>query len=317
MMRIGFLMDPLETVREHHDSTFALMLECQRRGHELIELGQSEIYFRGDRAHGRMRTVRVQREAGNHFRVLHDAYAALSTLHVIFLRKDPPVDAEFLHATQLLAVARGPLLVNEPAGLQAANEKLFALRFPELMPATMVSRDLKLLRAFVAEQGGDAVVKPIDGFGGLGIFRLCTGDPNFEPILETATDLGRRAIVVQRYLPEVTKGDKRVIVLDGVPIGAVLRVPQVGELRANMAVGGRAVKAEVDARDHEICARLRPELQRLGLHLVGLDVIGRWLTEVNVTSPTGLVEIDALSGISLERQIVDFIELRVAATVSI
>jgi glutathione synthase len=310
-------MDPLEAVREYHDSTFALMLECQRRGHEIVELNQSEIYFRGDRAHARMRTVRVQREAGNHFRVLHDARGPLSTLHVIFLRKDPPVDAEFLHATQLLALARGPLLINEPAGLQAANEKLFALRFPELLPATMVARDLKLLRAFVAEQGGDAVVKPIDGFGGLGIFRLCTGDPNFEAILETATELGRRAVVVQRYLPEVTKGDKRVIVLDGVPIGAVLRVPQAGELRANLAVGGRAVKAEVDARDHEICGRLRPELQRLGLHLVGLDVIGRWLTEVNVTSPTGLVEIDALSGISLERQILDFIELRVAATVSI
>lgn len=299
-------MDSLEDVRVAHDSTFALMLECQRRGFEVRELNQRDVYFRGDRVLARMRTVAVERKAGAHFRVLRDAHAPLDELDVLFLRKDPPVDVEFLHATQLIGLARGPVFINSPGGLRAANEKLFALRFPELVPPTLISRDLELLREFVAEQGGDAVVKPLDGFGGAGIFRLRTGDPNLGSILETATRGGAVAVVLQRYLPEVVKGDKRVIVLDGEPIGAVNRVPQPADLRANMAVGGRAERGEITARDREVCRKLSPELRRLGLHFVGLDMIGDWLTEVNVTSPTGLVEIDALSGLSLEARIVDF-----------
>ena len=309
---VGFLMDPLETVRVDHDSTFALMLECQRRGLEVRELHQRDVYFRGDRVQARMRTVSVERSPGAHFRVLREGHAPLSELDVIFLRKDPPVDVEFLHATQLVGLAPEPVFINNPGGLRAANEKLFALRFPELVPPTLVSRDLLLLRAFLDEQGGDAVAKPIDGFGGAGIFRLRTGDPNLSSILETATRSGRDAIVLQKYLPEVVRGDKRIIVLDGEPIGAVNRVPPAGDLRANLAVGGRAERGAITARDREVCRRLQPELRRLGLLFVGLDIIGDWLTEVNVTSPTGLVEIGALDGLSMEERIIDFALLQLA-----
>ena len=304
-MRIGFLMDPLESIVPHHDSTFALMLECQRRGLEVRELHQRDVYFRGDRARARMRTVAVERAAGAHFRVLADADCALGDLDVLFLRKDPPVDVEFLHATQLVALKGPRVLINDPGGLRAANEKLFALRFPELVPPTLIARDQKLLRAFLAEQGGDGIAKPIDGFGGKGIFRVREGDANLSSILESATSSGSRAIVLQRYLPEVTSGDKRIIVLDGEPIGALNRVPQQGEVRANLAAGGKPERSAITARDREICRTLQPELRRLGLAFVGLDVIGEWLTEVNVTSPTGLVEISALSGVPLEARIVD------------
>ena len=306
MTRIGFLMDPLESVRVDHDSTFALMLECQRRGLEVRELHQRDICFRGDRVQARMRTVSVERKPGAHFQVLHDGQAGLAELDVIFLRKDPPVDVEFLHATQLVGLAQGPVFINNPGGLRAANEKLFALRFPELVPKTLVARDLELLREFLVELGGDAVAKPIDGFGGAGIFRLRTGDPNLGSILETATRSGRDAIVLQKYLPEVAQGDKRIIVLDGEPIGAVNRVPQPSDLRANLAVGGKAERGVITERDREVCRRLQPELRRLGLWFVGLDMIGDWLTEVNVTSPTGLVEIDLLTGLSMEERIIDF-----------
>ncbi len=306
MPRIGFLMDPLESVRVEHDSTFALMLECQRRGLEVRELHQRDVCFRGNRVLARMRTVAVERSPGAHFRVLHDGPAPLDELDVIFLRKDPPVDVEFLHATQLVGLAQGPVFVNNPGGLRAANEKLFALRFPELLPPTLVARDLKLLREFLVEQGGDAVAKPIDGFGGSGIFRVRTGDPNLGAILETATRSGRDAIVLQKYLPQVVQGDKRIIVLDGEPIGAVNRVPQPSDLRANLAAGGKAERGVITDRDREVCRRLQPELRRLGLWFVGLDMIGDWLTEVNVTSPTGLVEIGTLSGLSMEERIIDF-----------
>ena len=304
--RIGFLMDPLDGVRVDHDSTFALMLECRRRGLEVRELRQEWLYFQGGEAHSRMRTVEVERREGAHYRVLEDGDARLSDLDVLFLRKDPPVDVEFLYATLLVEISNGPLFVNHPLGLREANEKLFALRFRDLMPETLVSRDLARLRDFLAAQGGDGVVKPLDGCGGQGVFRVRRSDPNFGALLETATRGGKVAVMAQAYLPEVVEGDKRIILLDGEPIGAVLRVPPEGELRANLAAGGSARASPLTARDREICRKLAPELQRLGLSLVGIDVIGGYLTEVNVTSPTGLVEIDALSGDSLEARVIDF-----------
>ena len=305
-MRIGFLMDPLDNLRVDHDSTFALMLECQGRGFETRELRQEWLFFAGGAARSRMRTVALERRPGAHFRVLSDADAPLSELDVLFLRKDPPVDVEFLLATQLAELGPGPLWINHPAGLRAANEKLFALRFPDLVPATLVSREIPRLRAFLEAQGGDGVVKPLDGFGGLGVVRLRRGDSNFSALLETSTHGGRVAVMAQAYLPAVKEGDKRIIVLDGEPIGAVLRVPAQGELRANFASGGSAAPGPLTARDREICRRLAPSLREHGLWFVGIDVIGGKLTEVNVTSPTGLVEIDALTGESLEARVVDF-----------
>jgi glutathione synthase len=305
-MRIGFLMDPLEAVRVDHDSTFALMLECQRRGLEVRELRQEWLYVAEGRAHARMRTVEVQRQPGAHFRVAGDFDAPLSELDILFLRKDPPVDVDFVRATQIVELGRGPLLLNHPRGLRAANEKLFALRFPDLVPPTLVSRELTRLRAFIDAQGGDGVVKPLDGCGGQGVLRVRRGDPNLSALLEIATAGERTPVMVQAYLPAVREGDKRIILLGGEPLGAVLRVPREGELRANFASGGSAAAAVLTPRDREICRRLAPALNELGLWLAGIDVIGGKLTEVNVTSPTGLVEIDALSGDSLEARVVDF-----------
>lgn len=305
-MRIGFLMDPLDEVRVEHDSSFALMLECQRRGIEVRELRQEWLYVADGRTHARMRTVEVQRKAGSHFRVAGDYQAALAELDVLFLRKDPPVDLDFLRATQLVELGPGPLAINHPRGLRAANEKLFALRFPDLVPPTLVSREIAQLRQFLDAQGGDAVVKPLDGCGGEGVLRVRRGDPNLSALLEIATGKGRVPVMAQAYLPAVREGDKRIILLGGEPIGAVLRVPAKGELRANFASGGSAAPAPLTPRDREICRRLAPALDELGLWLVGIDVIGGKLTEVNVTSPTGLVEIDALSGESLEAKVIDF-----------
>ena len=305
-MRIGFLMDPLDDVRVDHDSTFALMIECAQREIEVRELRQEWLYVEGGAARSRMRTVAVERKAGAHFRVLGDEDAPLDELDVLFLRKDPPVDVDFVRATQVVELSERPLLLNDPRGLRAANEKLFALRFPGLTPRSLVTREIARLRAFVDACGGDAVVKPLDGWGGQGVVRVRRGDPNFNALLETSTSGGRVPVLAQAFLPAVREGDKRVIVLDGEPIGAVLRVPRADELRANFASGGSAARAPVTARDREICRRLAPELRALGLWFVGIDVIGGYLTEVNVTSPTGLVEIDALEGASLESRVIDF-----------
>jgi glutathione synthase len=305
-MRIGFLMDPIESVRVDHDSTFALMLECQRRGLEVRELRQEWLYAAEGRACSRMRTVEVQRQPGAHYRVAGDFDAPLEELDILFMRKDPPVDVAYVRATQLVELSDGPLLLNHPRGLRAANEKLFALRFPDLTPATLVSREISRLRAFIDAQGGDGVVKPLDGCGGQGVLRVRRSDPNLSALLEIATEGGKLPVMAQAYLPAVREGDKRIILLGGEPIGAVLRVPRAGELRANFASGGSAAPAPLTARDREICRRLAPSLEELGLWFVGIDVIGGKLTEVNVTSPTGLVEIDALSGQSLEQRVIDF-----------
>jgi glutathione synthase len=202
-------------------------------------------------------------------------------------------------------------LLNHPKGLREANEKLYALRFPEQVPQTLVAGDMATLKAFMAELGGEMIVKPLDGCGGSGVFYLNSEDRNTNSILEAATDNGRRLVMAQRYLPEIRQGDKRIIVLDGEPLGAVLRVPLESETRGNIHVGGQVVKTDVTARDREICAALAPSLRSDGLYFVGLDVIGNYLTEVNVTSPTGVQEINRLNGVRLESQVVDFVEQRI------
>ena len=295
-MRIGFLMDPLDQVRVDHDSTFALMLECRRRGLEVRELRQEWLFAMNGRCWSRMRTVSVRR-ATPHFEVEADRSAPLAELDVLFLRKDPPVDVAFLHATQLVELGEGPVLINQPAGLRAANEKLFAMRYPELMPATVLTRDRDKIQTFIDRHGGEAVLKPLDGFGGQGVFRARSAED------ARITD---ELWMVQEFVPAVETGDKRVIVVDGEPVGAILRVPPRGAFLANMAAGGKATRCPVDARDRQICARLAPELRRSGLFFAGIDVIGGLLTEVNVTSPTGLVEIEALGGGNVAALLVDF-----------
>ena len=311
-LRFGFLIDPIESLIVGHDTSLAFMLECQRRGHEVHYFEQRELEYRDGRVVAAAKRVELQRVKGDHYRVVREARLDLSTLDVIFLRKDPPVDVEYLHATQLLELAAGPLLVNEPAGLRDANEKLYVLRYPDLIPKTLVSRSLAELRAFLKELGGEMVIKPIDGFGGRGILHLRAGDRNLNSLLELATAGGAQAIVAQQYLPASREGDKRIVLVDGEPLGAMMRIPQDDDVRGNLAAGGRSAKSALTDREREICRRLAPDLRARGLHFVGLDVIGGFLTEVNVTSPTGVEEINTFDEIAIERLMIDFVERKIA-----
>lgn len=308
-LRFGVVMDPIERIDPAKDTTFVLMLEAQARGHELFYMTVPDLFVRDGAAHGRFREVRVAR-AVPHYQLGAEREGPLADFDVVLMRKDPPFDIAYVFATYLLGLIDEArcLVINRPAGLREANEKLFALNFPALVPPTLVTSEIGRLKAFMEEMGGEMVIKPLEGAGGSGVFYLNRADRNVNAILETATENGARLIMAQRYLPEVRRGDKRVIVLDGEPIGAVLRVPREDENRSNIHVGGRCVKTEITARDREICRALAPALRRFGLYFVGLDIIGEYLTEVNVTSPTGVQEIDALDGVRLEAQVLDFIE---------
>jgi glutathione synthase len=307
-------MDPIERVRVGHDTTFALMLEVRRRGLELRCFEQRDLSWRNGQPRARMRALEVRPEAGRHFEVLADRPAHLSELDVLFLRKDPPVDVLFLHSSQLVEmVPQGqtlPLFVNSPAGLRLANEKLFALRFPEFIPSSLVSSNVEEIIDFVAEVGGRAVLKPLDGCGGHGVLLANKDDPSLGSLVEVITARGVNPIMVQRFLPAVEHGDKRVLMLDGEPIGAVLRVARKGDFRCNMAVGGQPRKTTLTPRERSLCGSVGEELRRQSLHFVGLDLIGEHLTEVNVTSPTGLVEIEAFDGAGLAAKVLDFVLAR-------
>ena len=311
-LRIGVVMDPIEKINIDKDTTFVLMLEAQRRGHELYFMELDDLFVRGGTPHGRFRRLQVAR-AAPHYDLGDYITSALEDFDTLLMRKDPPFDMKFFFATHLLSlVDEGKCFVmNKPKGLREANEKLYAIRFPEQIPQTLVASDMERLKAFMTELGGEMIVKPLDGCGGSGVFYLNQADRNTNAILEAATDNGRRLIMGQRYLPEIRQGDKRIIMLNGKPLGAVLRVPLENETRGNIHVGAQCLKTEVTARDREICAALAPLLVADGLYLVGLDVIGGFLTEVNVTSPTGIQEIDALDGVRLETQVIDFVERQV------
>jgi glutathione synthase len=313
--KFAFVMDDLERIDQYKDTTFVFMLEALARGHELYFLGLRDLFARADRAMGFARRCAMMREAV-HYRWLDSGGDyPLDSFDAIFMRKDPPADAEYLYATMLLSLvdSRRTFVLNHPAGLREANEKLYTLNFPEVIPPTVVTSNIARLKQFVGEQGGEAIVKPLDGHGGEGVFLASQTDRNLNAILETVTQNGSRLTMGQRYIPEIRNGDKRVIVLEGEPIGATLRVPLPSENRGNIHVGGLCVKAELSERDRQICRILKPRLVRDGLYFVGLDVIGDYLTEVNVTSPTGVQEIDRLDNVSLESRVIDFVEARVAA----
>jgi glutathione synthase len=313
--KFAFVMDPLEAVMPDKDTTFVFMLESLRRGHEIYHLGLKGLYAQGHQGHAVARRCEVAR-ARPHYRFLDEATQyPLEAFDAIFMRKDPPADAPYLYATMILSLAdrRRTLVLNEPAGLREANEKLYALNFPGAIPPTIVTYEIPRLKQFMEEQDGEMIVKPLDGHGGESIFLARIGDRNLNAILEAVTHFETRPIMGQRYIPEIRNGDKRLIVLNGEPLGCTLRVPRDDENRGNIHVGGNCVKAEVTARDREICRMLRPRLQHDGLYFVGLDIIGNYLTEVNVTSPTGIQEIDQLDGTNLEAKVIDFVEARVAA----
>jgi glutathione synthase len=293
-----------------------MLLEAQRRGHALHYVVPGGLGVRDGVAEALLAPLVVRDDPAGWFTLGPAARRALGGGDVVLVRTDPPVDADYLHDTQVLgfAQAAGALVVNDPQGLRDYNEKLAAQLFPQCCPPTLVSRDAAALKAFVADHG-EAVLKPLDGMGGRSIFRTRAGDPNLNVILETLTDGGRHLAMVQRYLPEISEGDKRILLVDGAPVDYCLaRIPQGDEFRGNLAAGGRGEGVPLSERDRWIVAQVAPELRRRGLLFVGLDVIGDYLTEINVTSPTCVRELDRQFGLNIAGQLFDVIEQRVAGT---
>ncbi len=320
-LKVAVQMDPLESINIDGDSSFALMLEAQARGHTLwhyevrhlsLREGRREGVTRAaDRVTAIARPVTVRRERGAHFHAGAAERVELAAMDVVLMRQDPPFDMAYITATHILEhIHPETLVVNDPASVRNAPEKLLVLHFPDLMPPTLVTWDTGAITAFRAEFR-DIIVKPLFGNGGAGVFRIKPDDENLGALLEMHAARSREPLMIQRYEPRVRQGDKRIILIDGEPAGAINRVPAEGESRSNMHVGGRAEKCDLTARDQEICARIGPMLREQGLIFVGIDVIGEYLTEINVTSPTGLQEITRFDGTNLAGQIWDRIEARV------
>ncbi|MGH7188171.1 MAG: glutathione synthase [Acetobacteraceae bacterium] len=315
-LKVAVQMDPLGSIHPDADSTFALMLEAEARGHRLWHYEVGELAFtstgNGAQLEARARRVAVARPPAELFRLGPEETLDLARMDVVLMRQDPPFDMAYITATHLLEKLQpGTLVVNDPAAVRNAPEKLLVTEFPELMPPTLITWDRAAMRAFRAAQG-EIVVKPLFGNAGTGVFRIRPDDENFNSVLETHFARSREPLMLQRYEPAVRQGDKRIILVDGEALGAVNRVPAAGEARANMHVGATPVPATLTARDREICARIGPTLSDLGLIFVGIDVIGEWLTEINVTSPTGIQEIARFGGPHLEAAIWDSIERRIA-----
>jgi glutathione synthase len=309
-----FVMDPIGSVDIDKDTTFALMLEAQRRGHRVLYCEIGDLAVDGGGAVARVRPVALRREAGRHAELGEPRTVALDAeMDAVLQRKDPPVDARYATSTQILTLCRRALVVNRPETILSANEKLYTLHFADLMPESRVARRIPDFVDFMTKLGGEMIVKPLDGKGGEGIFHVRHDDRNLFSILEQVTAFETRWVMAQRYLPAIRQGDKRILLLEGESLGAVLRVPAERETRANLHVGGRPVKASLDEADRRIVERLRPWLVRDGLFFVGIDVIGGLLTEVNVTSPTGLLEIETLDGTRLAERVVERLEARIEA----
>ena len=313
-LTLAFVMDPVEAEPMEGSTTIVLMREAQDRGHTVLYVDPFDLGVDA----GRVRAEAIPIELGGAAnptvqRGKARIYDFDHEIDVAFQRKDPPVDRAFIIATQILDICDRTLVLNRPASVIAFNEKLLAVQFADLMPPTRVTRKISELRDFMADHGGQMIVKPLDGKGGEGIFHLTADDRNLNSILEQSTEFETRAIMAQQYLPEIRIGDKRILLLEGEPIGAVLRVPTRSESRANFHVGGKAVKASLDDDDRRIISRVGPFLKDHGLFFVGIDVIGGKLTEINVTSPTGVQEINALDQLKLEALIIDRVEALAAA----
>ncbi len=309
-LRVAIQMDPIEPIDIDADSTFALALEARSRGHSLLHYLPSHLSMVEGKVIANARTLDVRREHGNHFTLGAPAPVDLTEVDVILMRQDPPFDMAYITATHLLErIHPDTLVVNDPAHVRNAPEKLFVTHFEGVMPPTLITSDRDQILAF-RERHEDIIVKPLYGNGGAGVFHIQPGDENLNVLLELFTELYREPIVVQRYLPEVRAGDKRIILVDGEAVGAINRVPPEGEARSNMHVGGRAEKSDLTPREQEICDTIGPALKERGLIFTGIDVIGDYLTEINVTSPTGLQEIGRFDGTNLSGMIWDAIEKR-------
>jgi len=314
-LKIGVVMDPIETITVKKDTTLALLLAAQKKGWSLYYFEQQDLYLRDGRSHGRAKLLRVADNPQHWYAFDNEQELALDELDVILMRKDPPFDMDYVYTTYLLerAEQRGVLVVNRPQALRDVNEKLFTAAFPQCCPPTLFSYRYDQLKAFLVEQG-DIILKPPEGMGGSRIFRLRQGDPNVNVVLETLTEHGRKIVIAQRYIPEITSGDKRILLIDGEPVPyALARMAAAGETRANLAVGGTGVGVELSEHDRWICAQVGPQLRDMGLLLVGLDVIGDYLTEINVTSPTCVRELDAQYGLDIGTDLMNAIERKRAA----
>lgn len=313
-LRVAVQMDPLETIGIAGDSTFALMLSAEARGDSLFHYGVHDLTWDGGRLTALATPVTVRRELGNHFTAGEPVPLDLGRdVDVVLMRQDPPFDLSYITATHLLERIQGETLVaNDPASVRNAPEKLFVLDYARFMPPTMITRSLDSTRKFLAEHG-EIVIKPLHGNGGKAIFKVGRDGANLSSLIEVFNSAYVEPHMVQAFLPSVAAGDKRIVLVDGVVAGAINRIPGEGEIRSNLAVGGVAAKAELTSREEEICAAMGPELKRRGLLFVGIDVIGgEWLTEINVTSPTGIVAIDRFNGTDTGAMIWDAIDARLA-----
>jgi len=307
-LNVAIQMDPIESVDINADSTFALALEAQRRGHILYHYLPHDLSFSERRLRARARALEVRRVAGDHYILGTPETVDLADMDMVLMRQDPPFDMAYITATHLLQhIHPDTIVINDPFEVRNAPEKVFVTQFPDLMPPTLITSDRDAIRAFRSEYH-DIVIKPLFGNGGAGVFHVDSQDDNLNALLEMFTQLYREPVVVQKYLPEIRRGDKRIILIDGRAAGAVRRVPQLGEARANLHVGARAEKTSLSSRDKEICEAIGPDLKARGLIFVGIDVIGDYLTEINVTSPTGIQEIDRFDGVSLESELWDSFE---------
>ena len=312
-LAVAIQMDPIESIDIDGDSTFVMGLEAQARGHALWHYLPSALSFRDGRVTARAQRMELRREKGRHFTLGEAEIVDLAAMDVVLMRQDPPFDMSYITATHILEhIHPKTLVVNDPAAVRNAPEKLFVTHFDGVMPPTLISSDRAEIMAF-RDEHEDIIVKPLFGNGGAGVFHIKPDDENLTSLLEMFTEFYREPVIAQRYLPEVRDGDKRIILVDGEPVGAIDRVPAAGEARANMHVGGQAVKVGLTERDKELCRAIGPALKEQGLIFVGIDVIGDYLTEINVTSPTGLQEINRFDGVKLEATIWDAIHARLDA----
>ncbi len=309
-LAVAIQMDPIDDINIDADSTFVLALEAQKRGHALFHYLPQDLVFRNHRLYARTRPLEVRREAGNHFTLGEPRMLDLANADIVLMRQDPPFDMAYITATHLLEhIHPQTLVVNDPVHVRNAPEKLFVTHFEGVMPPTLITSNRNEILAFRKEYE-DIIVKPLFGNGGAGVFHVKPEDENLSSLLEMFTEMYREPIIIQKYLPEIRQGDKRIILVDGVPAGGVNRIPSEGEARANFHAGGAACRTTLTQREKEICDAIGPALSERGLIFVGIDVIGNYLTEINVTSPTGIQEINRLDGVEIEATIWDAIERR-------
>lgn len=312
MTKLGVVMDPIGSINPKKDSTLAMLLEAQARGLQIHYMEQGDLHLKNSKPCANMQTLTVRDDLHDWYELTQNEQRPLADLDVILMRKDPPFDMEYIYSTYLLELAEreGVLVVNRPQALRNANEKLSTAWFPQCTAPNLVSRDSNEIRAFIAEHQ-DIILKPLSAMGGESIFRVQQNEPNINVIIEVMTNRGRKYVMAQRYIPEISEGDKRILLIDGEPVPyALARIAAPGETRANLATGGKGVGVPLSERDHWICQQLGPHLQEMGLLFVGLDVIGDYLTEINVTSPTCIRELDALYGLNISAQLMDKIETR-------